>query len=689
MKKHVVYLGCLALSAALVGGATFGYGATGVKTAADSAQVKVPFADDADFLAQFGAACEEAAANYSEEANVAELARARQSLKNETKSLVYLLNRNSNRKHAEGWIKFLKLQELQRTLMGSSSSEDRAVIDQSLERFHKEEPGLDEEYFIKVRDALERYVELLDAPKGTQDRKAEFAEDCGRLRDAVKEFVENGSAAQSETVSALFAYLNDCQPKSVSLRKASQLLAARFSMTNVQIEAAGRCFLSDHLTEFTQPTTVRETIRGTATQGKGTTTGTVQVELADNPRQAEIRLMVNAQTVTDNVGYNQGVTVYSHSKATLSAAKSIFLTDTLSTEPAKVVSRMDTKITGINSGRGNIGTQVVYDRVYEEFPYSKAESQRLAEYRFAERVNSQVNNGLKRENGFANLMNYLKENDYSPRVLSSSTTKDRIFWSALFGNQTQVGPTSGIKLEGTHDLSIKIHASAPNNVSFFALAGERISDREFSEWFGKIFPGIGKQCASRADKAKAESEKKSDEPAAETTAEPAAGEDASEEGPKTDEPFFMTFSSEMPLITTYENNKATVVARIEQFEQEEKTFPGLNIEVAYEVQQRENDFVLVRSSLDAWPLDLDRSDSIPARFQAIRTQLIKKLETELKPEYKIEPIVVKKNAFGPDASTAASSDPVTQIRGMLAVREFLMKDGWLAVGAEFVPVERK
>lgn len=683
MKKQIVCLGCLVLSAALTCGATFGLSATDTKSAAGSPQAEAQFADDADFLVQFGAVCEEAAASYSEEANTAELMRARQNLKNETKSLVYLLNRNSNRKHAEGWMKFLKLRELQRTLIAFSSSEDRAVIDQSLERFRKEEPGLDEEYFMKVRDALEYYVQMLDAPAGTQDRKADFAEDCGRLRDAVKGLLENQDAEQSETVSALFAYLNDCQPKSASLQKASKLLAARFSMPNVQVEAAGRCFLPDHLTEFTQPTAVRENIRGTATRGKGTTTGTIEAKLADNPRRAEIRLTINAQTATDNVGYNQGVTVYSRSRATLSAAKSIFLTDTLFSEPAKVASHMDTKITGINSGRGNIGTQVVYDRVYEEFPYSKAESQRLAEYRFAERINNAVNSGLTRENGYTNLMKYLKENNYSPRVLASSTADNRLFWSALFGNDTQVGPTKGVELEAMHDLSVKIHASAPNNVSFFALAGERISDREFSEWFGKIFPGVGKQCAANADKSKADSEKKSDEGV--------PAETASEDGPKTDEPFFMTFSSEMPLVTTYENNKATMVARIEQFEQEEKSFPGLNIEVAYEVQRRDNDFALVRSSVDAWPLDLDRSDSIPVRYQAIRTQLIKKLETELKPEYKIEPIVLKKNAFVPsDASAnATSTDPVAQVRGILAVREFLMKDGWLAVGAEFVPAEHK
>lgn len=629
------------------------------------------FQDDAEFLSLLEKSRTEAVDGYQEISDNEREKKARDELTREVKDLLYQLNRHPSRQNAASWVKFLKLQELQRALLSSEVSMD--ILEGSLKRFEHDDESLDEPFFAKVGESLANYIDVLKYPQESNERKQFFTDVCGQVTENVKALLNADNIDAAESVTAGLKTLSEYQPDSEPVKTITALIGKRFSTPNIQMEVNEKCLLSDRPSAFSEPVTVRENIRGTATNGSGTATGTLAVGFAANDKKAEIRLTLDTQIATKTVGYNQGVTVYTTSQGNVTANKSIYLNDDLTSAPAKATGQMNPRITNINSGRGNMGTQVVYDRVYQEFPYSKAESQRRMELRLASRLDEEVDKGLKNENGFTNLMKFLKDNDYTPRLIASRTTDDRLYWSALFGNEKQLGPTKEADFTASdYDLAVKIHQGAFNNAAYFALPGERISDRDFVERLDKLFPGV--RTEAKAPEASANTEPKADKPS--DAAEPA------DEKIKKDEPFFVTFADELPLTAEFADGQIRITVRVDLFEQEEKSFPGLDIEVIYAAEKRDGHFVLIQKSYDAWPAGQDRSAAVPARYQAIRTQILKRIAEGLPAERVLEPISVPDLLArrGASAKTNAAA-PL----GTLEVRELKIEGGWIVLGAQFAP----
>ena len=636
------------------------YGSRTVVTKTDATK---SFRDDADFLQQLHDACRQASENYEESDNDQALLRSRGKLRKEVKNLLYLLNRNQNRKDAVGWIQYLRLNELQRSLL--QNEVNREILDGAFNRFTQDQEGLDEPYFVKVRNALSDYIGFLDTPKTLEARKKTFNDVSQLVVSAAETLLTKDDADCSESITASLRLMREEQPESEYVRVAGKLIRQRFGRPNIEIEVSERSVFSEPRS-FSEDISVRENIRGTDTVGSGTASGTVTLGFAENPNQAEIKVQLNSRIVTRTTGYNQGTQVQSANTGQVSAVKSIFLTDQIKAGTTQTSGTMDTKLLSINSGRGPIGTSVVYDRVYQELPYSKAESQRRMERRMADRLDSEVGKRLSQPNGLSRFMKFLRENDYAPRNLSSSTTDSRLRWSALIGSDYQPGPGRAPVIDSaSYDFCVRIHQSAPNNAAFFALEGMRISEQDFLDKMSEAFPGLEKKLPKKV-----------------VVKKPAEGEkdaklnDTPLEAPESEKPFYLTFAEELPLTTVFANDRITLTAHIDLFEQEGKEWPGLDMEIVYAIEKKDNKFTLRRDSIDAWPAGSDRSAAVPARFQAIRTQLLKRLDEGLKKEYAVESITLS-NSFGKEATEAS-------VRGVLSVAAFTAQDGWLQIGAKYL-----
>lgn len=636
------------------------------------------YKDDKEFIEQLCAACGTATENYVETDNASAAAKLRAKLRTEVKNLRYLLNRNSNRKDADGWTRYLKLNELQRSLDGDQV--DLETLKGSLARFSQDQDGLDEPYFQKVNKALSEYVALLTEPENLEERKKTFSDACRQVESAAAALLKKDDADASESITAALRLMREYQPESAEVRTAAKLIRQRFGHPNIVLEVSPRCVFPEKPSSFSEDISVNEVIRGTNTVGNGTASGTMSFAFAPNMNQAEIQISVHSQIVTRTTGYNQGVQVQSANTGVVNAFKSIYITDQLRVDAAKTVSSINTRLLGVNTGRGPIGSSVVQDRIYQELPYSKAESQRRMERRIADRIDGEVNKKVNGTNGFTRVMKFLRENDYALRNLSSSTTNSRLYWSALLGSDFQPGPGNAPETEGApFDLLLRIHQSAPNNAAFFALEGNRISDREFVEKLTEVLPGI----ANLSQNGGGKNDPKSDKTATEEKAGESDSTQKQEDALAKEKPFFMTFAEELPLMTLFADNKITVTARIDLFEQEEKEFPGLDIEIVYAIEKEGSAFVLRQVSLDAWPAGAERSASVPARYQAIRTQLLKRLGDGLESSYTLKPIVLN-DSFG---SVSSSESP--KERGVLNVSQFSAKDGWLLLGAEVLPITKE
>ena len=606
---------------------------------------------DQQFVLQFCDACVRAADNYREEDRTAAIAEARQLLKTNVKELYYLLSHNGNRKNAEGWISYLRLQELQRMLI--SDSDDFDLLNRAFDRFTGLDVDLTVPYFAQTRDALKSYLSIHDAPNHTEERREVFTRTVNDVCRDITRLLEKNDPALTEYFNDSMAYLLEQQPKSQALIEAKELLDKRFPASNIQIDISGKLLTAGGSITFHEPTQISEVIRGTNTRGNGIVDGVAYPVLVENPNQAEINLIFDATLKSKSVGVNQGVTVYTTSTGRLKANKPILVSGSLVAKPTRVSGAMDAKITGINSGRGPLGTQVVQQRVSEEFPYSKAESQRRMEIRFAERIDSQVNSLLTERTELADALKQV--NQIVPTTFTSSSTTDNIRLRAKVAYHDQVGPIFDPPEVSASDVTAKFHESVVNNVTFRTLAGGTFTEDEFSHWLAARFPKL----AAALSKPQAD-------------------------GGEENEKVTLTFANSAPVLLCMDNDTLTLTIHLDAIALGEKQFPAMDIDVIYAVEKRGSQCVLVKKEVEAWPAGLDRDAMVPARYQVVRTQILRRLGEGLQDEFSLEAIDIP--AFSPKPEDSGLE---REFSGRLVPTDLTFRSGWAVCAMEFVPAAKE
>ena len=606
---------------------------------------------DRQFVLEFCDACVRAADNYREEDRTAAIAEARQLLKTNVKELYYRLSHHNDRTNAEGWIRYLRLQDLQRMLI--SDNDDFDLLGRAYERFTSLDADPSIPYFVQTRDALKSYLNINDAPNHIEERRELFTRTVNEVCRDIARLLEKNDPALTEYFNDSMAYLLEQQPKSQALLQAKELLDKRFPAPNIQIDISGKLLTAGGSTTFHEPTQISEVIRGTNTRGNGIVDGVAYPVLVENPNQAEINLVFDATLRSNSVGVNQGVTVYSTSTGRVKANKPILISGSLVAKPARVSGAMDAKITGINSGRGPLGSQVVQQRVSEEFPYSKAESQRRMEIRFAERIDSQVNSLLTERTELADALN--KINQIVPTTFTSSSTTDNLYLRAKVAYHDQVGPIFDPPEAAAGDVTTKFHESVVNNVAFRTLAGGTFTEDEFSRWFAARFPKL-----------------------APALSKPQA--DSAEEN----ERVTLTFANSTPVLLSLDNDTLTLAIHLDAIALGEKQFPAMDIDVIYALEKRGSQCVLVKKQVEAWPAGLDRDAMVPARYQVVRNQILRRLGENLKDEFSLEAIDLP--AFSPK-----TEDPAAQreFSGRLVPTDLTFRSGWAVCAMEFVPAAKE
>lgn len=644
--------------------------------AADAVQAAVSVqegADDAALIENISSTCEKTVEAFNEKLMVQSAENTKTHARMETKNLIYYLDRYPDRAKASGWAEFLQLKSLRDAL--SASDTDIHVIENALKRFEQDEDGLEMECFTRVRNALRDYVRAVNRENSGNVQEI-FAADCRSISEDVKYYIENPADTEAPgRIAATLDFMAELQPDSRGISDIAKLLQSRFSRPNVQISAGKKVLFPEKPIPVSQPTTVQEIVRGTPTYGNGTLTGSVTQSFVPNEQKAEIMLTFNANIKTNTTAVSpMGVSVMTTGDGNVIVKKPLYFDGKdFSFGQATSSSNLNAVITGINTGRGPIGSKVVYDKVGQEFPYSKAESQQLMEMRVIQGFDAQIGDFQLKSENVDRLADFLKKNNYMPAVWTS-TTVNTLEYSAKIGNSYQLSaaqPTAQPILP--HDLVVRVHQSALNNPLHTLFAGKHLSERDVRGWFGENLPDFDVEMLAKMVEEKARS-----------GAAPAETDGSEEEGGCIEgEDFYFNFCEILPVSVTFQDNLLGVHMRIDSFEQKESVFPGLDIDVVYQVEQRGEDLFLTLQSSEAWPAELERGVTVPARYQVIRRQVKNRMSELLPVEIPIKSIPLKEFQVGQENK---DSDQKDKIRGLLTASEMIMKDGWITVGADFAPV---
>ncbi len=520
-----------------------------------------------------------------------------------------------------------------------------------------------------------------------EEERLYFGEICDAFQARLVELPRLGTDEAFATAAFHLGEMRYCQPDSPIVAKLDDRVRSLFSEDNFQLEIAESVASAASRRQIEDPISVNETIRGTRAIGSGTVCGVTSVDFRPNPRQAELRLVLNADVTTRTVGTNRGVRIYSDNFGKVVASKSIFWSDDgLQTTPSASVGSMKSRVNGFNSDFVMLlNGALIQKKVRRELPLSERESGRRMNVRVATELDLEANKQIVEFNKHWNRARQAVADD--ERILrrtTSRTEEDRLYFSCLVGKKEQFAspiaelsrpeadktpirrnvvkarPTGRYSAlaatDPRSDVVMRAHQSAPNNAAFVALAGLTLGDEGMFDDLLARFPGLDRATATSF----LETYRKN-APTDENVAER--------------EKMRFQFDDERPFSVAFADDKVETTLRFSTFETGGRSWPELEIKFVYKIVPKRGGVAFRRELVDATPGGLDPDAPIPARFQAFRSVVMKRLENAILDEYVAEKIPLRDEATG-------------KTFGTLVPKTATARDGWFVAEFDFVEAPR-
>ena len=378
--------------------------------------------------------------------------------------------------HQANWLAFLTWNDLRNEL--NKSKPDQEKLTQIEKTFRQNYFGLELHQFTKVRDALKNYAHALrystDRPKTIEilnNRLTKLSEQV-QLPGFAQDF------AKTRDIGQTIAYLIESQ-------QANDLVSAirsNYSRANFRVLISSRYVAQKFSRPVYEPNPVNEEILGTQIVGQSITQGFVTPQLLDNPTNAAIRLNMNGNFSSQNIGYNRSVKLHTQGYGSLAASETIALTD------QGLVPLNDTSVdAGLSSQIDNIEARLRLVRriASKQAAKQKPEADAIAEGRIESRLRDQFHNQLVQQIIQAN--EKIKTPDLPVLKRLGLANPKRNTWSspkylALLWKQqegTQLAAPASCPLYVDHSgITVQLHESMISNLTDPILAGRILRSSE-------------------------------------------------------------------------------------------------------------------------------------------------------------------------------------------------------------------
>lgn len=628
---------------------------------------------DAELIKNLTEACNRAATSFSAELAVQSVDNLKTHARLETKNLLYLLNRSTEKEKAAEQIEFLRLEDLRKTL--SEEKTDMSIVLSTLAKFEEDKEGLELPDFMRLRNILSDYVEAVDRSK-EGNLQEDFKMTCDALPRDVQDYLDDPASAEAPgRIAASLDFLDECQRNSSNVRDITNLLRGRFTQPNVQASLGERVLYSDQPIYVSEPTKTTEIIRGTPVYSSGTMEATIKPMLQANEETAIILLVFTSEIRTNNLAIsNKGINVLSESYGKVMIYKQIlFDGKEIKLGNTDKDSGLESTIKNIDTSRRPLVAQFAQDAVLKEFPASKAEAKRLMEARVLREFDERLKAVTEPNERLEKVWNLLRKYDYMPEVKTRTTAK-MLELNARIGGPRQVTAERVPDVQlGPHDMVARFHQSAINNPLHELFSKRRLSEKEVKAWIRENIPevDIDRLAEEAAEKLRSATDEVSDE-----------------ESCLNGDSFYISFCEELPAYITLDDDVLGVHVRIDAFEQKEKKFPGLDIDVEYKLEKKDGRWIFTLQDCEAWPPEVSRGAVVPARYQVIRRQVKNRLQAALPESIPLKAVPLFTPATNTTGNTAASTEATKpKLRGHVSPGELTLTDGWLIMGADFTPLK--
>lgn len=375
--------------------------------------------------------------------------------------------------NAAAWETYLEWPRLQAQLKADVPNPN--VVVSILDKWETNERGLENPLFIKARKAIRDYV-YLASDIADENYEKEYARRVKELAELVERYDAEGSGDDALAIGRTLGWLErtgQAQPLVTNIR-------ARYARPNFFGYGSARFAAIGFEQPVNRVTPVNDVILGTQIHGTAHMTGGTTLRLVPDQNAARFNLLLAGTAISNNVGYNRGVTICSTGVSNLQACKPLWMTEAgLSSSVATATGTTSTTINGIDGGGGNLRQKIATRRVYE----SKPEAEAIASQRAADRLQRSFEAEAAPMVADANrrfverFKTPLTRRNAYPDQLVFSTTPYYVVIKSLSAASDQIGaPEPPAKLALPYDLCGQIHESGVVNFGEAALGGLHLTD---------------------------------------------------------------------------------------------------------------------------------------------------------------------------------------------------------------------
>ena len=507
---------------------------------------------------------------------------------------------------------------------------------------------LDSEITGPFTRLLRKYL-TLEIAVSNENFSEEYRAFCEGIPQFVELFLSEDHPEYGSALTDAMAWLSDigdCAPHAGPI---ASLLEEVFGRPNLFVQVSSDFLAHPFQRTIEEPLVVNDRVLDTYVRGTGQVNGQTSIEFLPNDNRAQIRLQLETQMSTDTLGRNGPVRVSSTNSGSVWSEKMIFLSeDRFHTTAARSSSDLKSLTTGIGVEAGclmqGVLMKVAKNKVPKRKPLYDAESRRLAASRLSGRLNTEVDSQIAQLSARyqEELREPLLKTDLFETPWKFQTTETELLWSAAVAASSQPAAASTPPgLPDFCDVAVHLHQSALNNAAQSLLAGRRIEIDEFVTQLQEKYPRL----AERFER--------------------------DEENPLT----AITFAEKSPIVCTFKENLATIAIHIDQFEQDEQEYPGLDITIKYRVKAEpvmENgtstmSFVFEKAEPPTvFPPGFDPNSGarITGRNLAIRNIVMKRLDGQLEDTFVVSPLELEEQWKG---------------KGLLTPQTITASQGWLVL----------
>ena len=383
--------------------------------------------------------------------------------------------------NATAWKNFLHWNDVA-AIVQSSDVPPPELVDEIAEQFKSDAVKKDGKpvelhlpQFVRVRAALENYAATAAAGADAKLQE-QYAAQLEELAKQLETYVQDpaaGDAALAAGHTLGWLERNRQARELVTAVRRAYWQPNFYGYASQRLAAAG---IEDNIDEV-RP--VRDNILGTSLFGTAHMTGRTKLVLLENPNAAAFNVLLGGQAVSNNVGYNRGVTLYTTGLTQVAGTKYLQMNaGGMTAAPAAACCQTHSTINDI-CAKCRLVERIAWKRASGSKSQAEAIASDHAEIRVADQMNERSATLVKEQNDryIDKFRNPLIRRGHFPRELNFSSHPDRAEVRMLQASGTHLGaPAAPPPVAETHDLALRAHESVVANFGEGTLANYYLTD---------------------------------------------------------------------------------------------------------------------------------------------------------------------------------------------------------------------